>query len=206
MSWHEFCRLLIRREQLEQPLEITFRDVERTPGLEQLIYEETAKLDKVHSNLIRCRIAVEKPHEYQKSGNPYRIRLEILAPKSPEIVVTRNPGDEEMHKSLEFVLKDAFKAARRRLKKLEAKQRSEVKTHPQQELTAVVEKLFPKEGYGFLRTVGGQEIYFHRNSVLHNNFDRMEIGTGVNFFKEMGKKGPQASSVRIVDKPGSQRG
>lgn len=187
---------------MEQPLEITFRDVERTPGLERLIHEEAAKLDKVHSNLIRLRIAVEKPHESQRSGNPYRIRLEILAPRSPEVVVTRNPGDQTMHEPLEVVLKDAFKAARRRLKKLEGKQRGEVKSHPQQELTAVVEKLFPEEGYGFLRTVDGQEIYFHRNSVLQEDFDRLEVGTGVNFFKEMGKKGPQASSVRIVNKPG----
>jgi cold shock CspA family protein len=191
---------------LEQPLEITFRDVERTSGLEKLIHREAAKLDKVHSNLIRFRIAVEKPHEFQRSGNPYRIRLEILAPKSPEIVVTRNPGAEEMHEPLEVVLKDAFKTARRLLKKLVAKQRGEVKIHPQQELTAVVEKLFPEEGYGFLRTVDGQEIYFHRNSVLQEDFDRLEIGTGVNFFKEMGQKGPQASSVRIVDKPGFRKG
>ena len=119
-------------------------------------------------------------------------------------MVTTDPADEEMHRPLEFVLKDAFKAARRRLKKLEAKQRGNVKSHPRQESSAVVEKLFPEKGYGFLRTVDGQEIYFHRNSVLREGFDRMEIGTGVNFFKEMGKKGPQASSVRIVDKPGSR--
>jgi cold shock CspA family protein/ribosome-associated translation inhibitor RaiA len=183
---------------------MTFRDTERTPALENLIHREAAKLEKVHNNLIRCRIAVEKPHEHQTSGNPYRIRLEILAPKSPEIVVTRDPGDEEMYRSLEAVLRDAFKAARRILKKIVSKQRNEVKSHPQQEASAVVEKLFPKEGYGFLRSVDGQQIYFHRNSVQQDGFDRMEIGTGVNFFKEMGKKGPQASSVRITDKPGSR--
>ena len=49
---------------MEQPLEITFRDVERTPGLENLIRREAAKLDKAHNNLIRCRVAVEKPYEY----------------------------------------------------------------------------------------------------------------------------------------------
>lgn len=191
---------------MEQPLEITFRDVKRTPALENFIHQEVAKLDKVHHNLIRCRVAVEKPHEHQKSGNPYRVRLEVLAPRSPEIVVTSDPADEEMHRPLESVLKDAFKTVRRRLKKLEARQRGDVKKHPRQELRAVVEKLFPEEGYGFIRTIDGQEIYFHRNSVLHEDFDRMEIGTGVNFVKELGKKGPQASSVRIVDKPGFRKG
>jgi len=188
---------------LEQPLEITFRDVERTPELEDLIHAEVDKLDKVHQNLIRCRVAVEKPQEHQESGNPYRVRLQVLAPKNPEIVVTRDPGDEDMHTPLESVIKDAFKAAQRQVKKLEAQQRHQVKSHPQQEVSAVVEKLYPDQGYGFLRTVDGQEIFFHRHSVLQDDFDRMEVGTGVNFFKEMGKKGPQASSVRIVDKPGS---
>jgi cold shock CspA family protein/ribosome-associated translation inhibitor RaiA len=169
--------------------------------MENLIREEAKKLDKVHKNLIRCRVAVEKPQEYQESRNPYRVRLQILAPKNPEIVVTRDPSDEDMHKPLESVLKDAFKTAQRRLKKLEAKQRHQVKSHPQQEISAMVEKLYPEDGYGFLRTVDGQEIFFHRHSVLHDDFDRMEVGTGVNFFKEMGKKGPQASSVRIVNKP-----
>ena len=106
---------------MKQPLEITFRDVERTPALEALIHREAAKLEKVHDNLIRIRIAVEKPHEHQDSGNPYRIRLEIHAPKSPEIIVTRDPRDEEMHKPLEAVLRDAFKAARRSLKKGEVR-------------------------------------------------------------------------------------
>ncbi len=188
---------------MEQPLEIMFRDVERTPHLESLIHQEAEKLEKFHNNLIHCRVAVEKPQEHQQSGNPYRIRLEILVPKNPEIVVTRDPGKEEMHLSLESVLKDAFKTAQRRLKKLEAKQRGEVKSHPQQESNAVVEKLFPDKGYGFLRTVDGQEIFFHRNSVLYNDFERLDIGTGVNFIKEMGEKGPQASTVRIVDKPSS---
>ena len=186
---------------MQQPLEITFRDVERTPSLEKLIYKEASKLDKAHNNVIRCRIAVEKPHEYQKTGNPFRIRLEILVPKNPEIVVTRDPSDEEMHNPLEFIIKDTFKTAKRRLRKLEDRQRWDVKKHPEQETTAVIEKLFQKEGYGFLRTVDGQEIYFHRNSVLNDEFDRLEIGTGVNFVKKMGKKGPQASSVRLVDKP-----
>lgn len=189
---------------MEQPLEITFRNVDRTPDLESLIRGEAAKLDKRHHNIIRGRVAVEKPQEHQRTGNPFRVRLEILVPRSPEIVVTQEPGNEELHRPLESVIKDAFKAVRRRLKKLEDKQRGEVKSHPQQETSAVVEKLFQDEGYGFLRTVDGQEVYFHRNSVLHDDFERLEIGTGVNFLKEMGEKGPQASSVRVVDKPGSR--
>jgi len=39
---------------------------------------------------------------------------------------------------------------------------------------------------------------------LNDDFDRLEIGTGVRFVEEPGEEGPQASTVQIVDKPGSR--
>lgn len=45
-----------------------------------------------------------------------------------------------------------------------------------------------------------------KNSILHNDFNRLEIGTGVNFSLEQGEEWPQASTVKIVDKPGVRAG
>ena len=57
------------------------------------------------------------------------------------------------------------------------------------------------EGYGFLREVGDdRQVYFHRNSVLHGDFERLAIGTEVRFTPQDGDQGPQASSVQIVAK------
>jgi cold shock CspA family protein len=47
----------------------------------------------------------------------------------------------------------------------------------------------------------GEDVYFHKNSVLHNDFGRLTKGTGVRYNEEMGQKGLQASSLKIVDKP-----
>jgi cold shock CspA family protein len=64
----------------------------------------------------------------------------------------------------------------------------------------IVEKLF-EEGYGFLRELGDdRQVYFHRNSVQHDDFERLAIGTEVRFTPREGDDGPQASSVQIVDK------
>lgn len=63
-------------------------------------------------------------------------------------------------------------------------------------------ELVPEEGYGFLETPDGHEIHFHRNSVLHPGFDRLEIGTEVRFAEELGEKGVQASTVAIIGTPG----
>jgi len=189
---------------MEEPLEITFRGVERTEALEKLIVDEVANLEKVCNYIISCTIAVEKPHKHPRSGNPYRVRIGVQVPHNPEIVVIQEPGEGKMHDSLTKVLRSAFKAIRRQLKRLVEKQRYQTKTHPQQEASAVVHKFFPDEGYGFLKTIEGREIYFHKNSVLHGDFDRMEIGTGVRYVETPGEKGPQASTVQIVDKPGSR--
>ena len=70
----------------------------------------------------------------------------------------------------------------------------------QRPLHGIVEKLFG-EGYGFLREVGDdRQVYFHRNSVLHDDFERLAVGTEVRFTPQDGDEGPQASSVQIVAK------
>jgi cold shock CspA family protein len=54
------------------------------------------------------------------------------------------------------------------------------------------------EGYGFIEASDGREIYFHRNSVLGDGFDDLEVGATVTFNEEQGERGPQASTVRRV--------
>jgi cold shock CspA family protein len=172
--------------------------------MEKFILDEASGLEKVCDYIISGTIVVEKPHLHPRSGNPYRVRLGIHVPHNPEIVVTRDPGESEMHDVLCKVLRSTFKAMRRQLNKLVEKQRHEIKTHPEQQARAVIHRLFPGEGYGFMRTIEGREIYFHRNSVLHGDYDRLEIGTGVRYVETRGSEGPQASTVQIVDKPGSR--
>jgi cold shock CspA family protein len=98
-------------------------------------------------------------------------------------------------------IRDAFDAARRRLEDYARKQRGDVKVYEQLPL-AQVQKIFPQQGYGFLETTDGREIYFHRNSVLHPGFDGLAIGTKVRFAEELGQEGPQASSVAIAGTSG----
>jgi cold shock CspA family protein/ribosome-associated translation inhibitor RaiA len=192
---------------MEIPPEITFRDVDKTDADEQLILEKNAKLDEIYDGIVSCRVAVEKMQEHQRSGSPYRIRIALRVPPGHELVVRRESGEGKMHERLETVVTDAFDAVRRQLIKLKDKQQGDVKSHPKQEqLVGHVVRLFTDQGYGFIRTTEGGELYFHRNSVLHDDFERLEIGTGVRYFPREGEEGPQASTVQIVDKPGVRTG
>jgi len=61
-------------------------------------------------------------------------------------------------------------------------------------------QLFPDENYGIIASSDTREIYFHRNSVLGADFEKLEVGTSVHFIEEMGENGLQASTVHVEGK------
>jgi cold shock CspA family protein len=116
------------------------------------------------------------------------------------IVLPRRKIAEE---ALPALIRRTFDSARRELEKVVDKQRDEVKTPAQRQMEAVVERIFREEQYGFLRTLDGQQVYFHRNSVLHKHWERLSAGTLVRYTPEVGEKGLQASTVEAVAKLGA---
>ena len=185
------------------PLEITFRGISSREDIKSLIQQKAAKLEKVAENLISCRVAVEKKQKHPQSGNPFRVRVNMRLPPGREVVVdSGESGNGYIHDELSTVIREVFDIALRQLKKVSDQQQDEVKEHPMQQTSGMVVRLFTDNGYGFIKSLTGREIFFHRNSVLNDDFDRLEVGTGVRFTEEQGEKGPQASTVQIVDKPG----
>ncbi|MBN1815870.1 MAG: HPF/RaiA family ribosome-associated protein [Sedimentisphaerales bacterium] len=186
---------------MKTPLEITLRGVKGSPQLEEIIRNKVSKLERICGYMIRCRVAVEKPHKYVDSGSPYRVRIDMTVPPKHELVVKQRPGRGDMHAPLEIVLKDIFSIAARTLRKLVDQQHGQTKTHPNHQVTALVDRLFPEKDFGFLRTVDtNDDIYFHKNSVRNGDFNRMRPGAGVRFHAELGDKGLQATTVEILDR------
>jgi cold shock CspA family protein len=109
-----------------------------------------------------------------------------------------------MQTQLPAVINEAFGAIETQLKRTVERRRGYEKGggHNGQP-HGMVEKLFPDAGYGFIRALDDdRQFYFHRNSVLHDDFDRLAIGIEVRFAAEDGEEGPQASSVQVVSRPG----
>jgi cold shock CspA family protein/ribosome-associated translation inhibitor RaiA len=185
------------------PLEVSFRSVEKSPAVEELIRDRAAKLETYHDHIQSCRVTVEQNQRFQSSGVPFRVRLDITVPPGHEIAICREPGKGDMHTTLEAEIRSAFDAADRQLGELKQRQQGEVKFHEYQSVQAVVDKLFPLEGYGFLRTIeDARQIYFHKNSLEPGAFERLRIGSGVRYTESQGEQGPQASFVQIIDKSG----
>ncbi len=187
---------------MQVPLDITYRDVEKSSAIDNLIRSKIEKLEEVCDHIISCHVAVERAHTHPSHGSPYRVRLDLTVPPGHELAVDKNPSEGVQYDTLESVIREAFDAARSQLQTLTEKQQNHVKRHPEQAVGGIVTKLFPAENYGFLKTPDGQDVYFHRNSVLHSDFDRLTVGSGVQFFITEGREGPQASTVRLIDKSG----
>ncbi len=182
--------------------EITFRNVEHKENTRGYVQERIDKLEKICDYISSCRVAVEKPQKHQQSGGAYRVRVDLTVPPSRELVASKEPGQGNIHDSLLATIRSAFDAIERQLKELKAKQRNEIKRHPEQEMEAIVEKILHDQEFGFLKTIDGRQIFFHKNAVLNDDFDRLKEGDGVNYTESFGDKGPQASTVSIVDKRG----
>jgi cold shock CspA family protein len=179
---------------MQLPLQITARDISLSEAAEADIHAKAANLDTYYDGIMSCRVVVEGPVRHHRKG-PFTVRIDLTVPGA-ELVVDRH-ADADLY----VAIRDAFDAARRRLEDYARRQRGDVKSH-EETPRARVSRLFPEEDYGFLETSDGQEIYFHRRSVLHPGFDRLAIGTEVRFVEEAGEKGPQASTVAIAGVPG----
>ena len=196
------------------PVQITFRNMKPSEAVEARVREEVAKLETFYNGIVHCRVVVELPHKHHKKGDLYHVRIDMTVPGA-ELVVKREPSlhaalrqvdsEEESksyeahaaHKDVFVVIRDAFKEARRQLQDFARRERGQTKLHLAQ-ASGRVTQLFPDEQYGFLETPDGSEVYFHKNSVLNDAFNRLKIGSRVTFSEELGEKGAQASTVRAA--------
>ena len=183
------------------PLEIAFKNMDPTSAMESLVRERVDRLTRYNRDIIACRVAVEAPH---RSANEeivgFRIRIELSVPGN-ELVVSRDRSHRRDEYDPYMAIREAFKAMESQLKSYAGRQRSD--RQPQSGPPhALVDKIFADDGYGFLKASDGREIYFHKNSVVNDRFDDLEIGQEVRFEATMGMEGPQATTVSPIGRHG----
>lgn len=188
---------------MQFPPEIAFRGFEPDEWLKDTVRSEIDKLDDYFDRIVGCRVMVELPHQRREEGNPYHVRIELSVP-GRNLVVSRSPKARERERETQMsALDEAFGAMRRRLEDYARELRGDVK-RKQEQAHGRVWQLYPGgasgERYGFIRTSDGSDVYFHENSLLGSDFDHVEIGAEVRFHEEQGDEGPQASTVRVLER------
>lgn len=182
---------------MKVPLQVAFHGVPTSSKIDELVRERAEKLERVCDHITSCRVTIEKPHRSRGAAEHWQVRVDIRVPPSHELVVRRESTEMSTRDGLHGVVVRAFEAARRRLEKLNERQRGLVKGHPAQEVGGIVRRLF--DDHGFVRTLDGRDIYFHRNAVLSDDFEALGIGMGVAFEEEEGEEGPHATTLRVID-------
>jgi ribosomal subunit interface protein len=114
---------------MQLPVNITYRGVDKSDAIDQLILEKAARLEKFCDHINRCDVAIEQPNHAHQKGNPFRVRIDVTVPPGHELVADEKGMDNGSYAPLEKVIHDAFKTMERELRRLVEKQRNEVKTH-----------------------------------------------------------------------------
>jgi cold shock CspA family protein/ribosome-associated translation inhibitor RaiA len=181
---------------MKTPLQISFHNLPHSRTIESSIQEAVDRLEGTHDRITSCRVIVDQPHRHHKEGNLFQVRIDLKM-AGAELVVKRETAGSIAYGDLTLVIQEAFEEMQTQIEEFVNRRRGFVKTH-EDVPHARVTRLFTEEGYGFLKTLDGREIFFHRNSVLGSGFDSLEVGSEVSFVEELGEKGPQASTVKAV--------
>jgi cold shock CspA family protein/ribosome-associated translation inhibitor RaiA len=184
---------------MQVPLDITFQNSEPSEAIRSEVEKQAKRLEKFYGRITSCKVAVVAPQTRHRKGDLFKIDIRIAMPDHKDILVTKTHGDVPEHEHFAVAIKDAFGAAQRQIEDAVRELRGDVKPHEEED-HGRVSKFMAGDDYGFIETADGREVYFHRNSVLDNGFDRLRVGSEVRFVEEIGEKGPQASTVREVGK------
>lgn len=176
-------------------VQITFRDMTPSDAVSEHVGRRADKLGTFFQRMVKCHVVVEEPHRHSRHGKKFQVEIGMHVP-GRELVVSKTPDDgkENMHVAIDR----AFDDAERMLEDYASQLRPSSKQH-HKDPHGKITKLFVDRGYGFIEDdVSGEEVYFHRNSVLGEKFEKLTLGSKVRFAEELGDKGPQASTVHVV--------
>jgi len=141
-----------------------------------------------HGDLIDIRIAATSTGHHRRGNQEVRIACQA---RGREIVAARTR--EQVTQALDEVV-DAFEREVWRMRHRRTQQRSERPAEPPE--LGIVDRIFAEDGYGFILTDGGEQVYFHRNALSGGlTFESLAEGDRVGLNLEGGEEGPQATSV-----------
>ncbi|MGQ0675279.1 MAG: HPF/RaiA family ribosome-associated protein [Rhodospirillales bacterium] len=183
---------------MDTPLEISFVNTDRSAAVEKLVRERTRVLARHCDRLLKCRVVIEMVGRHHRKGRKFRARIDMKLP-GRTIVVGKASESNPAHEDVYVAVRHAFDAARRQAQDFARRRRGDIKAHEAPPHGRIA-RLFPDEGYGFVRLADGQEIYFHRNAVVGAAFEKLAVGAEVrvSVHEDESDKGPQAGTVRPV--------
>jgi len=134
------------------------------------------------------------------------VRIELGIPGSKDLVVSHEP-DHLQRKfqtpDLHNAIHEAFRIAEDQLVELKNQRQGrtrEPQHDAENQFLGQVAERNPGQDFAFLLTKEGGLLYFHRNSLLSGDFDKLRQGDEVYYVEDVGDTGPTAIKVRVKEK------
>ncbi len=107
-------------------VEITFHSLEASPALGARIRKLMARLGRFSSHIMSCHVVVGAAHRRHHRGNLFDVRIDIATSGAQFSIQHASPRDHT-HEDPYVALRDAYRAARRKLQNYECEHRSAVR-------------------------------------------------------------------------------
>src|ERR1043166_7055566 len=114
---------------MQLPVKISYRGLEKSDQIDDLVLEYAARLERFCDHINRCDVATKQRTHAHHKGNPYHVRIDVTVRGRHELVAREERMDNGTHQPLNKVIHDAFKTMERELRRVVEKQRRDVKTH-----------------------------------------------------------------------------
>lgn len=196
---------------MQVPMEIAFHNVDKSDWAEDAIRDHVARLEEIYDRLITCRVRVDQRADNTNHTIPPVVRIEMSVPGHKDLVVAHEPEHLQrkfQSPDLHNAINEAFRIAERQLSEFKD-QRTDYTAaaghEASHEFLGQVAETTPERDFGFLMTKEGGLLYFHRNSMLAGDFDRLRRGQEVHYVETVGDTGPIATKVRVKDQPDASR-
>lgn len=177
---------------------LSYHNIDRSPAVDDLVHRRIEMLEKRDDRITGCEVTMEAPQRRKRHGRVFRVRLNLHLP-GPDITISREIAQASAQDDLMLAVNRAFSAAEKALKKHRKTMAGvEVKHHPPVLHGEIVE-IEPELGYGWILADDGQRVYFQRDGLTSDDWDRLETGTRLRFREEEGEKGPYAAAVTVAD-------
>jgi cold shock CspA family protein/ribosome-associated translation inhibitor RaiA len=176
--------------------QVSFDDLPVDEQVRDAALDHVAALERLWNRITGCHVVIAQPHRHHRQGRLWSVRIELVVPGG-EIVVNREHQQDHAHEDVFVALRDAFEAAERQLEDYVRHLRGAEKIHTERP-HGRISQIFPLQGYGFIKTSDGRDVYFHRHALSDRDYAVAAIGTPVWFSEEDGDDGPQAIHVEVL--------
>ena len=93
---------------MEVPLQITLRDMKRSETLAARIRTDADRLERLHPEIVSCRVVVEEADRHRQRGREFAVHVEVRVPGRDALVSTLQRNDD-----VYVAVRDAFESVRR---------------------------------------------------------------------------------------------